>query len=60
MILGGRHLAERWSDFELNKGTELALAVVAAIAVVLLFLLVPEIIRAITNFFQRMGDRREY
>ena len=59
MILGARHIAERWHHFELNKGTELALAVVTAIAVVLLFLLVPAIIRVITDFFRRGRDRRE-
>jgi hypothetical protein len=59
MILGARHIVERWQHFELNKGTELALAVVAAIAVVLLFLLVPAILRVTTDFFGRVRDRRE-
>lgn len=59
MILGARHIAERWHHFELNKGTEFALAVVAAIAVVLLFLLIPAIIRGIADFFRRVRDRHE-
>ena len=57
MILGARHIAEQWSRFELHKGTELALAVLAAIAVTAFFVLVPMIIREITNFFRRVRKR---
>jgi predicted acylesterase/phospholipase RssA len=57
MILGGRHIAERWSDFRFNRGTELALAGIAAGVVVLFLVLVPPIVRKITNFFRRMRDQ---
>ena len=60
MILGARHIAQQWSRFELHKGTELALAVLAAIAVTAFFVLVPMVIREITNFFRRVRKRVQW
>ena len=59
MILGGRHIAERWSDFQLNRGTELALAVLSAIAITLFFGLVPALIREVTKSLRRMSGGME-
>jgi hypothetical protein len=59
MILGGRYIAKRWSDFELNVATELALAALAAIAVISVFVLVPALIREITNLFRSGRDQPE-
>ena len=56
MILGGRHIAARWSNFELNRDAELALAMLAAIVVISFFVLVPALIRQITNLFRGKGD----
>ena len=60
MILGARHIAEQWSGFELHKRTELVLAVLAAIAVTAFFVLVPMVIREITNFFRRVRKRVQW
>ena len=56
MILGGRHIAEQWSNFKSNRGTELVAAVVAAVALILFFVVVPTLVREISDFFRRMHN----
>jgi uncharacterized membrane protein len=56
MILGGRHIAEQWSRFKPNRGTELVVAVVAAVALILFFVVVPTLVREISDFFRRMHN----
>jgi patatin-related protein len=59
LILGLMHVSVWWRGFEFNQRAEFVLAGVAAIAVVVFFILLPAVVRAISNLWSRARQQFE-